>query len=576
MSGLSIFGMVAQLRLLRLTIALFVGAVLSQRFAHASLVEVSAQGTTAAVPPKALMQGRSTLMRGKLSTGLSTETAVDSGRQFEPSCTHLRNQGTHFTVEIEVGTPGQKFDVVADTGSNSVIIPSCLCQQRGPPEETGEGCSHDDRCFTGSGKSSSFGAMNADNLSAVVLTFGSGQIEAIIASDIVRVGSAAADMQQGLLLMIDRRLDLKGPFEGILGLGLPSDFIVEQSKKFANSTGGGQGRMILNGGAHMPDNVSIPKGFMEVSGTQSFSVCFNDGGDGLLRLNHAPMPVTLGSVGQVHWGLDFRGITVSGAKEVALSSGSAEFCNPADTHTLQPGQSTPCGAIPDSGTTVIMAPKAHLKKLFENMCDAWPRCKSASKGSNTPAHQVLQLLLFECDSWLSGENSSTATTGAANESLPGLEELPTLTLHVVGADGTPQTLSLDPVDYILETEEEDLNLVVKNLFGVLPVALPLATGQRKKVCAPAFAVMEYNTKLNGPVWILGMPLFYKYQVGYNLVSEPPSVSFSDEPCGACENEAALVSHANGKSGSTTHSSNRKIRKIRGPLRIGQYDTSLGL
>ena len=46
------------------------------------------------------------------------------------SCSPLRNHGTHFTVPVAVGTPPQTFNILADTGSNAIIIGSCACRQR--------------------------------------------------------------------------------------------------------------------------------------------------------------------------------------------------------------------------------------------------------------------------------------------------------------------------------------------------------------------------------------------------------------------------------------------------------------
>merc|ERR1719456_683756 len=90
------------------------------------------------------------------------------------TCTDLTNHGTHFTVDIEVGTPGQKFSVVADTGSNSLIVPSCVCQQR-------RYCSKSDRCFTGTNRSDTFSLKDGPNgLQSIFITFGSGTIEAIV------------------------------------------------------------------------------------------------------------------------------------------------------------------------------------------------------------------------------------------------------------------------------------------------------------------------------------------------------------------------------------------------------------
>jgi len=65
----------------------------------------------------------------------------------------------------------------------------------------------------------------------------------------------------------------------------------------------------------------------------------------------------------------------------------------------------------------------------------------------------------------------------------------------------------------------------------------------QKVCAPAFGVMEYNTLTNGPVWILGTPFFYQFNVHFDLASDPPAVGFQsveDEPCGTCSSSGSFV------------------------------------
>lgn len=40
--------------------------------------------------------------------------------------------------------------------------------------------------------------------------------------------------------------------------------------------------------------------------------------------------------------------------------------------------------------------------------------------------------------------------------------------------------------------------------------------ERSSVCAPAFGPLNYPTKKNGPVWIMGLPLFFAYTVGYDV------------------------------------------------------------
>eukprot|EP00929_Paragymnodinium_shiwhaense_P068911 TRINITY_DN34759_c0_g1_i2.p1 TRINITY_DN34759_c0_g1~~TRINITY_DN34759_c0_g1_i2.p1 ORF type:complete len:188 (-),score=17.71 TRINITY_DN34759_c0_g1_i2:986-1549(-) len=145
------------------------------------------------------------------------------GRFYEQQpddCAPLKNAGSHYTVEVAVGTPPQKFDLVADTGSASLLIPSCLCQK----------CQSGGRCFRGNGKSSSFlsDGVSSRGSEIVELAFDSGQVWAALTTDIARVTEADVDvlMNHSLLIAVDHEPDLPPPpaegrlFEGVLGLGV--------------------------------------------------------------------------------------------------------------------------------------------------------------------------------------------------------------------------------------------------------------------------------------------------------------------------------------------------------------------
>lgn len=566
------------------------------------------------------------------------------------TCAELTNHGTHFTVDIEVGTPGQKFSVVADTGSNALIVPSCVCQRR-------HYCQTSDRCFTGTNRSSSFHMESGrDGHKSVFMTFGSGTIEAVYAREMVRVGHLSVDMKGGILLMVARNLNIAGKFEGILGLGLPNkpdhkrrgkqasetsqatdrkskdmmkqivdsifgddeefdaDAIVAKTAPGANSGSwkaqptetphtvqehgaDNMGHALQIGtpygvnfapGPFQPVRLSrqadgtgfgwrqsqdvTPKSLLEQAGISRFSMCFNDGASGVLKLGipESEMADSLGSVGEYHWGLDFRGVSI-GNSTVPLS-----FCSGSN---MTNGQETPCGAIPDSGTTVIMAPKEHLASLMDSICDNWPRCaknysamaKAAEKARQgateeyswdpfeiAPAEkfQVLQLLLLDCGSWL-------------NES--GLAELPSLKFHVAGAGGKSQELELPGWAYILESTHDDVD---KN-YQLQGLDINFAFFQnhvrKTKVCSPAFGAMEYKTKKNGPVWILGTPFFYEFKVGYEMNSVPPSISFTstdNSPCVSCGGEAALLA--------SEGQAKRRPRWISGPVRVPEFNLELPL
>jgi len=610
-------------------------------------------------------------------------------------CAPLDNKGTHFTIDVEVGTPGQRFSVVADTGSNTLIVPSCVCQQSGQCPQDGS-----EHCFTGTNKSSSFQVERdgaTDEATTMVLTFGSGQIKGIVAKEHVKVGQVEAFLEDGLLLMTDRALNIQGTFEGILGLGVPQppeDPQKQQQQaeskgyadKMAAKAGGeqpagdqqmqgipadmqdiiqkimgqmqngqlpkpkpgqtahgaevqageqpqvievpmpqgqdaglspeqymskvvasmnisgsgimgaslgnalvGSARSLVSaaaqgstpledmlkkivaqgGGGGMgapPQTRAYPKGFLEQAKVDRFSVCFNDGAGGVLSLGGDMPKTSHGGIGKQHWGLDFRGISVG--NETLPSQ--ALFCTP-ETSNMTEGQRTPCGAIPDSGTTTIMGPADQVLKLMEGICDGWDRCRdnyTAMVDATAAAENdmkkiygfnpfnlrnaikktdILQAVLADCENWMDDK--------------VGLSELPPLHFHVQGSNGTKQTLSIPGHLYIMETPRELLEQqqnqrvqqqptyvqlgksgINSTVLDNIPVGEmhPEIGGQANisgKVCAPALGTMEYQTRYNGPVWIFGTPLFYQYVVGYDVSTNPPSIAFSDQdqtPCGTCD------------------------------------------
>jgi len=627
---------------------------------------------------------------------LVAHASADSQKVERPVCTDLVNHGTHFTVEIEVGTPGQKFDVVADTGSDAIIVPSCACVKAGY-------CNGKSRCFQGTNHSSTFSIDEGPQGPPTVrMMFGSGPVQAVLASDTVRVGKLHTKMKDGLLLMTDQMLNIQGPFEGILGLGLPSSNVKkglyqtsddddaesgaaparladrsespsvasaapgaetierDQSieKEYVQSLGNSDA---TNGGVNIfpfpartaditedgeeagleessdavkseiadavgtqplqfmnlaPTSfVSLPKkpskkaskavakqeakgmsnssgglvvkGFLEEAGITRFSMCFNDGANGVLRLGQpkaAKHVVSHASIGQVHWGLDFRGISVGNY------DAPVKFCKASE---MGKGQKTPCGAIPDSGTTAFMAPKEHLISLYESLCDGWGRCKRNHTAMVKAAHDakaaamsafksdpfhiepdskavIFQQLILDCNDWLSeGE---------------GLDELPPIHFHIGGANGTKQTLNLFGWSYIIETQEKEFKYIYKKIPGIgkLPTGRNF-TGQSKKVCSPAFSTMDYSTEQNGPVWILGTPIFYEYQVGYDLESKPPSISFSNSSCGSCgkavpkafKSKTSLMSQSTSahQTRMRSHASVHQPRIVNGPFRVPNLDYS---
>ncbi|CAJ1343879.1 unnamed protein product [Effrenium voratum] len=252
------------------------------------------------------------------------------------TCTSLKNHGSFSSAKVGVGTPPQYFELVADTGSDNVIVQSCICKDKHwCPSEFG-------KCFKGTGRSSTFSIEMEENevgqegVTGFVMSFGSGDILVIKASDRVEVGTAAAFMNESLLLMVKQELSIRGQFEGILGLGRPHRSEIADKQV---------------------------DGFLKKAGIERFSMCFNQEGPGVLGVNEPSAKEALQSVGSVHWGLDFRGISVG------QDTQNLDFCQ-----EKGPGMDTACGLIPDSGTTLITGPADEIEKLYEGICRQWPRC----------------------------------------------------------------------------------------------------------------------------------------------------------------------------------------------------------
>jgi len=473
---------------------------------------------------KVLGQGQFMDRNGR--SGMRQALSHDVDGAVGSTCDELVNKGSYFTMEVEVGNPKQKFNLIPDTGSNALVIPSCDCVAGGR-------CGVLEDCFN-TGKSESFKDVNMSawakenrsNLTQIingsswdddpeskyaVISYGSGPIACSLGSDEVAIGDASATLQEGVWLMESRTLlQVHDTFEGIMGLGLPQA---------------------------LPDEPL----FMERAKIDRYSMCYNDGGaNGVLRMNVSKLKNPLGNIGKLHWGLDLQGMSVGNE----TSSGSVLFCGKDEK---KKGMISACGAIPDSGTTMIAGPADHISKLFESICDQWPRCSKEAKKSKEQAPSdpfgdgvdpfanpfvfpsgfsqkpfILLKLLSECGEWLKeGEDIN--------------EELPSITVHLAGASGEKHNVELSPWSYLVETDRPKLKKIHKKIFGGLGIDIMVPDANNTvKTCTPAFQPTEYITQLNGPVWILGNALFYDKVVSYDIGADPPAISIDEGECEPCK------------------------------------------
>ena len=231
------------------------------------------------------------------------------------------------------------------------------------------------------------------------------------------------------------------------------------------------------------------------------------------------------------------------------------FCQAANKTNAS--QLTACAAIPDSGTTVMAGPADHLLMIVEGLCDQWHRCSDLYKKVKDTAKEVQDIidknlggydpwkiapmgkaelfltLIDNCQTWLNGSD---------------LSEMPDLVFHVGDLNGTKTTLKLPPSAYIISMEENDEDGVYMHTNGLFRDRLRHLRQHKRRhhnattntICAPALEPMDYETPENGKIFILGMPLFYQYQVHYDQNETNPTIGFSKQACGSCGSDGATM------------------------------------
>mmetsp|Transcript_126510 Transcript_126510/g.205596 ORF Transcript_126510/g.205596 Transcript_126510/m.205596 type:complete len:454 (-) Transcript_126510:47-1408(-) len=453
-------------------------------------------------------------------------------------------------MEVVVGTPPQKLDLIPDTGSDYVVIPDCRCVRAGK-------CDPYKKCFQSQG-SSTFAATDfaeklaeaekmkaaGENLTLAyevtkgldgtlyaVLTYGSGPLTCSLGTDRITFGKTSATLEDSLFLVQSSEKLKVNQFGGLIGFGVP----VDTGNKTLITT-----REPL---------------FMQKAGVKRYSMCYNAAGEhGYLKWNLPKLTAPLGNVGTFHWGLDLQGVSVGNG---ASTDSSVLFCGASE---MKPGMETACGALPDSGTTHILGPKEQINTLFAAICDNWPRCSKAAEkeGPGFPKMEMFLKLLMECGDWLGPDERALD------------DEVPPVTFHMGGKNGEKQKVQLSSWSYIGETTIPKFKEIHKKFFGndyIYPV--PAGT---TKTCSPSFEPHDYNTVKNGPIWILGTPLFFDKTVSYDISLKPPAVSIDDTPCSPCD-ASLLSTSGGGRRGRRKH---QKIRSLNGPTREPDIDETLPL
>ncbi|OWK17611.1 PAG2, partial [Cervus elaphus hippelaphus] len=141
------------------------------------------------------------------SYSLPQDTTLDHNFSSHP----LRNfLNMAYTINITIGTPPQEFSVIIDTSSSDLWVSFIHCQA--------PSCSKHLRYNPKT--SSSF---QSDEGKPIKLSYGSGSITGVLATDTVRMGRLIAKSQTFVLSMNQLSGALEhAPFDGIMGLAYPS------------------------------------------------------------------------------------------------------------------------------------------------------------------------------------------------------------------------------------------------------------------------------------------------------------------------------------------------------------------
>jgi hypothetical protein len=360
----------------------------------------------------------------------------------------------------------------------------------------------------------------ADSIPVTSIFYGSGQVVTAVGSDKVRAGNVAARMTDNLFLIVDNSLDIPAP-DGILGLGPPSQksFLSSQKVKHLNVSS-----VLVQGvPTHMALHSDVrERSFLESAGVNRFTMCMNSDSS-FMKFNAPPLEAPMTSLGTFHWGLGLWGLSVPGGDVI---QGVGKMCDASSF--LLPGQETPCGVIPDTGSTFMMGPETHVAVLVAELCAAWPRCHAATKGGVSTYLRTFREVLFNCSDWMSAAE---------------MDAIPPIEFVLAGKEGKKKTITLPAHAWVVQSQIHDDYVKSHPDLAVRSLRQHMAH-ENRTVCSAALAPdsSQMITRTNGPLWILGLPLFLSYQASFDVTNSPGMMSLTGAPCSACAKSRDLHSH----------------------------------
>lgn len=232
---------------------------------------------------------------------------------------HLTDiNNSQFVGEINVGTPGQPFNVIFDTGSSNLWINGVACED--------EACLKHRRFDPK--QSSSFTLLDMD----MDVMFGTGQISGSLATDTFVLADSMTVTKQTFGMINSEKGDVfnTGAFDGILGLSFPA----------------------LSAASYTPvfDNIMAQKLLNE----NCFSFFYS-------RLPVQESAIMFGSPSKDHYTGDIEWVGVS--KEVYWELKLKDILYGDQALGMCPDG--PCKIVVDTGTSLLTGPSADVSKLVD-------------------------------------------------------------------------------------------------------------------------------------------------------------------------------------------------------------------
>ena len=427
-------------------------------------------------------------------------------------CANLVNEADmSFMVPMGIGSTGQQLQFIPDSGSFSVVLASTMCSACGVGGHT----------LFDYDASSTYEASDGDGVS---LAYGQGSVTCETGTDNVNLAGLTGN--QVLLLMTDQSLDgfEYSAYDGVMGMG-----------KNADSSG---------------DDSDSQPAVLTTLGQDAFGVCVGQdlgvGQGGRLDLasniGSLPYPYSsssqLTTVGDYHWGLRISNVGINNASGITLMDGNNDY----GFHPCDSGNN--CAAIIDSGTSMLVGPWLHVEGILALV----------DQGGG-----VLSELMME---------SSCEATRSDGSRI--IDELPSIVL----------TLGEERAQFELQPE---MYMGSVGLSGASDLAAWKYLERRRKLpieklrqasssCMPMFQYIEacssqlecemstpQMTEHNGPLWILGLPMFRQFAIAFDRSSDPAKISLNtltvgSNACASCSgsSEQEKLKSSSEKEGEQSH------------------------